>query len=137
MNVMSVFRISASALEAQRRRMNVIASNLANVHSTKSEEGGPYRRQEVLFAAAPVSEGEPEYQGVRVIGVVRDERPFRTVYDPGHPDADKDGYVALPNVNVLEEMVDMMTAYRAYEASVSAFNLAKSMFLKALELGRG
>lgn len=137
MNSFDVLKVTGSALEAQRKRMNVIASNLANVQSTRTDEGGPYRRQDVIFSSVAVAPGSPELQGVRVAEVVRDDRPFRTVYDPGHPDADKEGNVALPNVTPLEEMVNMMMAFRAYEASVSAFNLAKAMFLKTLELGRG
>lgn len=136
MNSFSLFAVSGSALEAQRKRMNIIASNLANLQSTRTDAGGPYRRQDVVFAAVQVEPGSFDLQGVRVVEVVPDGRPFRTVYDPGHPDADKDGYVLLPNVDTLEEMVNMMMAFRAYEASVSAFNLAKAMFVKALELGR-
>lgn len=137
MNPFDALKVSGSALEAQRRRMNVIASNLANAQSTRTDAGGPYRRRDVVFVAEAVSPARPDLQGVRVERVLEDQRPFRTVYDPGHPDAGADGYVAYPNVNVLEEMVNMMMAYRAYEASVSAFNLAKSMFLKTLELGKG
>src|SRR4030043_531477 len=105
MNSFNVFTVSASALEAQKQRMNVIASNMANVHSTKTDEGGPYRRKDVLFSAAAVQS-----------------------------DPDKEGYVSMPNINIIEEMVNMMMASRAYEASVSAFNMSKTMFLKTLEL---
>jgi flagellar basal-body rod protein FlgC len=136
MNSFHIFKVSASALEAQRQRMNVIASNMANVHSTKTDEGGPYRRKDVIFSAASEQSAPDTLVGVKVVDIVADSTPFRTVYDPGHPDADKDGYVSMPNINIIEEMVNMMMASRAYEASVSAFNMSKMMFLKTLELGR-
>lgn len=131
-----VFHVSASALAAQRQRMNVIASNLANAQSTRSEEGGPYRRQDVVFTTDPQDPGQGTMSGVKVSGIVKDESPFKMVFDPAHPDADKEGYVAMPNVNVIEEMVNMMMASRAYEASVTAFNTSKSMFMKTMELGK-
>ncbi len=136
MNVFGVFEVSASALEAQRQRMNVIASNMANVHSTRTEEGGPYRRKDVVFSALPLAAHPGALEGVKVVDIAVDTSPLKTVYDPGHPDADEEGNVSLPNVSVLEEMVNMMMAYRAYEASVSAFSLSKAMFMKTLELGR-
>ncbi len=136
MRVFGIFEVSASALEAQRQRMNVIASNMANVHSTRTEEGGPYRRKDVVFSALPLTADPGALEGVKVVDIATDSTPLRTVYDPGHPDADKEGNVSMPNVNVLEEMVNMMMAYRAYEASVSAFSMSKTMFLKTLELGR-
>ena len=136
MNSFIVLDISASALEAQRHRMNVIASNMANVNSTRTEEGGPYRRRDVVFSPMSVDQNSMPVYGVKVADIVGDASPFRTVYDPGHPDADKEGNVAMPNVNVLEEMVNMMMSFRAYEASVSTFNITKSMILKTLELGR-
>jgi len=136
MDSFGVFHVSASALAAQRQRMNVIASNLANAHSTKTDEGGPYRRQDVVFSTEPLADGQDGLEAVKVSGIVRDDAPFKMVFDPSHPDANQDGFVAMPNVNVIEEMVNMMMASRAYEASVSAFNMSKSMFLKTLELGR-
>ncbi|HSB52363.1 MAG TPA: flagellar basal body rod protein FlgC [Dissulfurispiraceae bacterium] len=137
MDAFSIFKVSSSALEAQRRRMNVIASNMANVHSTRTEEGGPYRRKDVVFSPVSYSPGDSLQTGVKVDDVVTDmNTAFRTVHDPSHPDADADGNVAMPNINVIEEMVNMMMASRAYEASVTAFNTAKSMVLKTLELGR-
>jgi len=135
MDSFGVFSVSASALAAQRQRMNVIASNMANAHSTKSEEGGPYRRQDVVFSTDPMEGSQEGLTGVKVSTIVKDESPFKMVYDPGHPDADKDGFVATPNVNIIEEMVNMMMASRAYEASVSAFNMSKAMFTKTLTLG--
>lgn len=119
---------SASALSAQRQRMNIIAQNIANAETTRTPEGGPYSRQQVVFALTP--EG-----GVEVSEVVQDPRPPRLVFQPGHPDADAAGYVALPNVNLVEEMVDMISAMRSYEANVTAINAAKSMDQTALDLG--
>ncbi len=136
MDSFGVFKVSASALAAQRQRMNVIASNMANAQSTKTGDGGPYRRQDVIFSTDPLEPGQEGLVGVRVSGIVKDDSPFKMVYDPGHPDANKDGFVALPNVSIIEEMVNMMMASRAYEASVSAFNISKAMFTKTLELGR-
>lgn len=137
MDPFGIFKVSASALEAQRTRMNVIASNMANAHSTKTDEGGPYRRKDVVFSAEPMQREEATgLQGVRVSEIVEDRTPFITVYDPGHPDADKEGYVAMPNVNVIEEMVNMMMAVRAYEASSAAFSMSKTMFMKGLEIGK-
>jgi flagellar basal-body rod protein FlgC len=136
MNSFDVLQISGSALEAQRRRMNVIASNLANAQSTRTEEGGPYKRQDVVFASMPLESNSVELKGVKVADVVTDGKPSKPVYDPGHPDADKDGIVQMPDINPMEEMVNMMMAYRAYEASVATYNTAKTMMLKSLDLGR-
>ena len=136
MDTTNVFSVSGSALAAQRQRMNVIASNMANAHSTRTADGGPYRRQDVVFTTDPADAGRPGLDGVKVSSVVRDESPFRMVYEPAHPDANQDGFVAMPNVNVIEEMVNMMMASRAYEASVSTFNISKAMFMKTMELGR-
>ncbi|MEW6417098.1 MAG: flagellar basal body rod protein FlgC [Nitrospirota bacterium] len=136
MNTFIVFRVSASALEAQRQRMNVIASNMANVHSTRTEEGGPYKRKDVVFSTLTLELNPVKLEGVQVVDIAKDNTPFKMVYDPDHPDADKDGYVAMPNVNIIEEMVNMMMALRTYEASVSAFNISKAMFMKTLEIGR-
>ena len=135
MDSFGVFSVSASALAAQRQRMNVIASNMANAHSTSSAEGGAYRRQDVVFTTDPLASSQDGLTGVKVSKIVKDDSPFKMQYDPSHPDADKDGFVAMPNVNIIEEMVNMMMASRAYEASVSAFNRSKAMFTKTLELG--
>ncbi len=134
MNSFGVFDVSASAMNAQRTRMNVIASNMANAHSTRTQEGGPYRRKDVVFSSDGT--GTAELSGVEVSRVVEDQSPPMMVYDPGHPDADANGYVAMPNVNMIEEMVNMMLATRAYEASVAAFNMSKGIVLKSLEIGR-
>ncbi len=132
--------ISASALSAQRTRLNVIAENLANVNTTRTETGGPYRRRVVsLESEAPLFAsllpGEPQLRGVKV-GAVTQVQETRRQYDPGHPDADADGMVELPNVNPVMEMTDMLSATRAYEANVTAIQALKSMTLKALDLGR-
>jgi len=135
--------ISSTGLSAQRFRMNIIAENLANVESTRTAQGGPYRRKEVLFASADavnwmtVAEPAPlESGGTFVVGVTEDQTPVRLVYNPGHPDANSEGYVAMPNVNVVMEMVDIISATRAYEANVAAISAAKSMAIKALEIGK-
>lgn len=134
---MNLFKVSASALEAQRIRMNTVASNMANAQSTKTGSGGPYVKKNVVFATIPISDDKSEgLEGVRVVRVVEDPKPPITIYDPGHPDADEDGYVSMPNINVIDEMVNMMMALRAYEANVKAFNISKGMFQKALEIGR-
>lgn len=137
MDMFGVFSISASALEAQRTRMNVIASNMANVHTTKTQEGGPYKRQNVVFQTLPMEKDQATpFQGVMVSEITKDKGDPMLVYEPGNPDANANGYVALPNINVVEEMVDMMAASRAYEANVSVFNASKGMFTRTLDIGR-
>ena len=141
MDFFTAFGISASALSAQRVRMNVVSSNLANVNSTETPEGGPYRRKDVVFAAAPVPGSfqkvlQEKLNQVSVVEIVNDTRPFKSVYDPYHPSADSNGYVYYPNVNVIEEMVNMMSATRSYEANVAVIKATKGMALKALEIGR-
>lgn len=134
--------ISASALTAERTRMNLISSNLANVNSTRTPEGGPYRRKDAVFTAsdAPGSFGralgKAAARKVEVSQINEDQNPPRMQYEPTHPDADPQGYVAYPNVNVVEEMADMITASRSYEANVTAAQAAKSMAIKTLEIGR-
>ncbi len=124
-------RVSATGLEAQKIRLNVIASNLANINSTKTPEGGPYRRKDVIFITYIYDEIS---QGVDVYKIVEDQRPFRTVYEPGHPDADSNGYVKYPNVNPLEEMINLISASRAYEANLTMMNSYKEMFMRTLDL---
>ncbi|MBF0464820.1 MAG: flagellar basal body rod protein FlgC [Nitrospirae bacterium] len=137
MEVFGVFKVSASGLEAQRERMNTIASNLANIHTTQTKEGGPYKRHDVVFQTALLDPDIRNHtEGVRVAQIYEDPNPPMMVYDPSHPDANQDGYVAMPNINVVEEMVNMMMATRAYEANVAAFNTSKSMFLKTLDIGK-
>lgn len=148
MGLFNSFNISASALSAQRLRMDIIAQNIANVNTTRTEEGTPYRRKTVVFqekeAEVPFSQYLSESSrlqhaigsGVRVTNIVEDPTPFREVYDPSHPDADENGIVQMPNVEVVTEMVNMISASRAYEANVTALNASKSMATKALEIGR-
>lgn len=128
---MSSIDISASGLSAQRLRLNIIANNLANVETTRTTEGGPYKRLRAVFEVAENGEG------VKVGEVSPDPRPFHVVYQPGHPDADAQGYVRMPNVNSVEEMVDLVSATRSYEANVTALNASKSMTRKAMEIGKG
>jgi flagellar basal-body rod protein FlgC len=145
--VFAPFAISASALTAERLRMDVISNNIANANTTRTLEGGPYIRQRVVFA--PRFDAEPTFApllatmtpdglpvGVRVTSIQKDTAPPRMVYDPGHPDANTEGYVAYPNVNTVNEMVDMISATRAYEANITAFNATKSMALQALAIGK-
>lgn len=131
----SAIDVSASGLSAQRRRLDAIAENIANAETTRTESGGPYRRRQVVFEE--VATRELGRQGVRVSAVQEDPRSPHLVYRPGHPDADANGYVAMPNVNLVEEMVDMISATRSYEANATALNATKAMARKALELGRG
>jgi len=142
----SLFRAlatSASALTAERVRMEVATSNLANAHTTRTPEGGPYRRRVVFFAplverlaASLGGDALSDSRGVVVAGIVEDPSPPRRVYDPGHPDADREGFVALPNVDPVMEMADLMASARNYELNAVAFNTVKQVILKALELGR-
>lgn len=145
MSLMKALDIGSSALSAERTHLNVISMNLANVNTTRTPEGGPYRRKTVLFESVPVetpfgkamqSELDREIRGVKVRSILNDNRPFKMVYDPAHPDADVEGYVRLPDINVVEEMANMLTSMRSYEANVSTITTAKAMFNKALEIGR-
>ena len=146
-------RINASALSAQRLRMNTISNNLANANTTRTEAGGPYKRQQVIFAPlfeqnvtqkirmANTNEGRLsplglEGQGVKVVAIKEDAREGKMVYEPDHPDANQNGYVEYPNVNVVAEMTEMISASRAYEANITATQAIKSMAMKALEIGR-
>ncbi|MDH7602692.1 MAG: flagellar basal body rod protein FlgC [Armatimonadota bacterium] len=139
MSNFSSFDISASGIYAQRVRMDAIANNIANAESTRTPDGQPYRRQIVTFRAVyrQVVGNHVVPAGVAVDGVFEDPTDYKLVYDPGHPDADASGYVRLPNVNVVEEMVDMISATRAYEANITALNAAKSMIATAIEIGKG
>jgi len=137
----SSLRISSSGLSAERLRMDTIASNIANATTTRGEDGQPYRRKIAVFEENLTKEinnnsKEANLNGVKAIGIVDDDSELRRVYDPTHPDADLEGYVLMPNVNILNEMADMIAATRAYEANVTAINSEKSMFMKALEIGR-
>ena len=162
MSFWDTLRIGASALNAQRLRLDIISNNVANAETTRTEEGGPYQRQDVVFSTRDAQEGrflpelvraaharhgenqtvgiagaEPQLEGVRVAGVVTDtttEGP--RVYDPTHPDADADGYVQYPNVNIVTEMTNLLSATRSYEAAMQVVEAAKRMALRALEIGR-
>ncbi|HWM07957.1 MAG TPA: flagellar basal body rod protein FlgC [Solirubrobacteraceae bacterium] len=148
MSLFGGLEISASALTAERLRMDVVAENLANAQTTRGADGQPYRRKEVVLQerggsfgaslSAAMNSSRPPSQGggVEVAGVVEDQTPLKRVYDPGHPDADADGYVAMPNVDTVTEMVDLIGAQRAYEANVTAMQASKQMFARTLELLR-
>jgi len=135
-DLFDVLRTSASGLAAQRFRLEIIANNMANLNTTRTALGGPFKRQFPVFSET-IGPQDPVGQGVAVMGIVKDSRPGRLVYDPQHPDADGRGYVELPNVEPMLEMVDMIAATRAYEANITVMNAAKNMFQKALEIGRG
>lgn len=133
MGIFNSMRISATGLSAERLRMDTITSNLANSETTRTEDGGAYKRKIAVFEESLIN---GKLSGVKSVGIVEDESPLRSVYDPTHPDADEDGYVEMPNVNVLNEMADMIVSTRSYEASVDALDSIKSMFTKALDIGR-
>jgi flagellar basal-body rod protein FlgC len=135
----TAMEVSASGLSAQRTRMNVAASNLANAETTQAEGGGPYKRRDVVLASTDLpNEGEMAgvVKGVQVSQIQQDKNPPRLEYDPGHPQANAQGYVAYPNINPVEEMVDMITASRAYEAGVTTMSTAVNMAEKALGIGK-
>lgn len=143
MDIFTSMHIGATALKANRIRLNTISSNIANVETTSTPEGGPYKRKSVYFQTTGTSFKEhldanlkSTVRGVRVAEILEDKTPPKLVYRPEHPDADDNGYVPMPNINVLEEMVDMMSATRAYEANTTTIKSAKRMALKALEIGR-
>lgn len=148
MSLFGSFDISASALTAERLRMDVTAENLANAETTRTANGGPYRRKEVvleqqpagagfganLAAAMGAGTGPAGASGVQVAGIVEDKSPLKTIYDPGNPDADKRGYVKMPNVDTVTEMTDLISASRSYEANVTAMQTGKEMYTKTLDL---
>ena len=145
MDLLTSLKISASGLAANRKRIKAISSNIANAQTTKTAEGGPYRRKEVVFGAEParekfsdILEGEigENAQTVHATEVISDNSPPKPVYKPNHPDADENGYVWYPDINTMAEMADMISAQRSYEANVSAINAVKSMSQKALEIGK-
>lgn len=142
LGVFSAMEVSASGLSAQRTRMNTIASNMANAQTTRTEAGGAYKRVDPVFEAVRVERvtaltaAEEAVREVRVANIVQDQRPGTLVYQPGHPDANPEGYVEFPNVNVVEEMVNMITASRAYEAGVTSIEAVKGMAQSALDLGK-
>ncbi len=145
MDILSGMRVSASGMAAQRMRMNTINSNIANVHTTQTPEGGPYRRKEVVFEAIPdaksfgeilTTQPQRDIARVQATDVLVDRKAPLLKYEPDHPDANEDGYVAYPNINLMEEMANMIMTTRAYEANVSAMNATKDMAMTSLELGR-
>lgn len=146
MDFFSSMRVSASGLEAQTKRMNTISSNIANAETTRVEgQEGPYKRKDPIFTATADKESfgeilqnelDQQVQGVLVEDIQEDTRPPRMVYNPSHPDANEEGYVAMPNVNTVEEMANMISAQRSYEANVTAMGAAKAMAQKALEIGK-
>ena len=145
MSFLDSMSISASALTATRLRMDVIAENMANMNTTRTANGEPYRRKYVVFQertgendefAAFFNKARRTQGGVRVLEIGTDMSEFKYDYNPGHPDADENGYVRLPNVEVVQEMVDMMSAFRAYEANITALNAFKDMAVKTLEIGK-
>lgn len=145
MSFLNSLNIARSALTAERFRMNIIAQNISNQNVTRTEDGGPYRRKQVVFEERnldfrSVLEGKQVTSsgqgGVRVSAVVESDEPFEMTYDPNHPDANEEGYVLLPNVDTSEEMVDFLAASRAYEANITALNIVKAMAMQALEIGK-
>jgi flagellar basal-body rod protein FlgC len=141
MNLLTALDVNASGLTAQRKRVEVSSSNLSNSQTTRTLEGGPYRRKDVVFQTSSFQEslgaamGEG-VEGVEVSDIVNDPRPFDRRFEPGHPDADKDGYVSYPNVNVMEEMANLVEASRSYEANLAAIGIVKTMINRTLDLGR-
>ena len=143
MNFLNNMDISATGLSAQRLRMNLISSNLANVNTTRTENGEPYKRKDAVFESMKNNNFEDVLNGqidaastgVKVASIVEDEKPFIQKYDPNHPDADENGYVRLPNVNIVEEMVNMISASRSFEANATAVSTTKDMAMAALKIG--
>ncbi|MBQ9537387.1 MAG: flagellar basal body rod protein FlgC [Desulfovibrionaceae bacterium] len=145
MDFMTALDISASGLSADRTRINTIAMNLANAKTTRTPHGGPYRRRTVVQTATPVDDPfsvhmrsalDREVQGVRILGIQQDKRGLRSVFEPHHPDANSEGYVFYPDINVVEEMANLMTAQRNYEANITTVEAIKGMYTKALEIGK-
>ena len=139
MSIFAAMNNSASGLTAERLRMDVISANIANANTTRTEEGGAYRRKVAVFQEQFVNAtqgGQKKIGGVKAQSIVDDPSDFKLEYDPTHPDADENGYVEKPNVDILAETIDMMVATRSYEANVTALNASKAMYVKALEIGR-
>lgn len=145
MDIFTTFDIAASGMKAQSTRLHTISSNLANAETTSTPEGGPYKKKAVVFQAEPMPfsrhlstslRSQGQAQGVKVTKITEDTDPPRRVYDPSHPDAKEDGYVEMPNIDVMKEMVDMKSATRSYEANTTIIKSAKRMALKALDIGR-
>ncbi|WZL74836.1 flagellar basal body rod protein FlgC [Clostridiaceae bacterium 35-E11] len=147
MGIFNGININATGLTAERLRMDIISKNIANANTTRTSNGIPYRRQVPVFKESSSGQKFAQYldgakkrdqigSGVEVVSIKEDKTPFKKVYDPGHPDADQEGYVQMPNIDIVSEMINMITATRAYEANVTAMNATKSMAMKALEIGK-
>ena len=140
MSFLQSLEISASGLYAQRKRMDIIASNLANIETTHTKKGGPYRRRMVVMSTKPIQDFNKvltlQAEGVKVDDIVEDESPFKKIFNPSHPDADKEGYLLKPNVDLVVEITNMLMARRVFEANIAAIRSTKQMALKALEIGR-
>lgn len=145
MDLSTSMQISSSGLTVQRKRLDAIASNLANIETTRTKEGGPYRRKDVVVTALPLEDDfgnalqtalGDNLKAAQVTQVIEDQNEPQLLYNPEHPDANERGYVAMPNINMMTEMVEMMTASRSFEANITALNASKSMALRAIELGR-
>lgn len=138
MNFLTSLKISAMGLKTQRRRMDIIASNLAHIETTRTKTGGPYRRKIVVIGTKPIESFDrvldAQVQGPQIEAVVEDQSPFRKTYNPSHPDANKDGYLLKPNIDLIVEMTNMMMARKTYEANISAMKTTRQMILKALEI---
>ena len=134
MSLFNIFNVAGSGMAAQSQRLNAVASNLANADSTTSADGKPYHAKQVVFAATPM--GGATTQGVKVVSVTESTAPMKMVYDPKHPMADAKGYVEMPNVNVVEEMVNMISASRSYQNNVDVLNATKTLLLKTLTIGQ-
>lgn len=138
MSMMNIFQVAGSAMLAQSQRMNVSASNLANADSVAGPDGQPYRARQVVFQMDPIASQTygQEIGGVKVAGIVQDQTPPRMVYDPANPLANAEGYIAMPNVNVVDETVNMISASRSYQANVEVLNTAKTLMMKTLTIGQ-
>ncbi len=145
MDFLTSLQISGSGLNVQRKRMDAISSNLANIETTRTPEGGPYKRKDVVVSSVPLGEefatalNQEMFDKVRetvVSEIKEDQTPPKMVFNPNHPDANEEGYVAMPNINMMEEMVNLINATRSFEANVQAINSAKTMALRAIDLGR-
>ncbi|MGA7143988.1 MAG: flagellar basal body rod protein FlgC [Desulfobacterales bacterium] len=141
MNFLKALETSASGLYAERKRMDIIAGNLSNIETTRTKEGGPYRRKMVVMSTKEMDQQFDDVfnnslKGVQIDDIVEDKTPFKKVFNPGHPDADKDGYVLKPNVDLVVETTNMMMARRAFEANIAAIKATREMVIKALEIGR-
>ncbi len=143
MSFFSIMNLVAGGLEVQRARMEIVSDNMSNVSTTRTEDGGPYRKKSLMVTSEPMPfettlaamSGRGAVEMPRIAGVQETESDANKVYDPAHPDADASGFVVMPDVNLMEEMINMMTASRAYEASITAFNTAKGMAMQTLDIG--